>query len=139
MGSLIIHTGIKGMMTMSELIGCKYCGEKLYNTSIVHRGIDVTVALIKCRVCSEGQTEVVKANAYVSVDEYYDLCEKAWEGLNRIENPVEDLSSYLISDEYFKLLERAILSRIKTTSNNFDKHAHAIGLIDKVKLESKEV
>lgn len=45
----------------------------------------------------------------------------------------EKLAEYLLSDEYFNLLERAILSRIRTTSRNFDKHAHAIGLIEDIK------
>ena len=71
---------------MSELIGCKYCGDKVYNTSIIHKDVDITVALIKCRVCCEGRTEVVKANGYVSIDEYYDLCDKAWKELNKMES-----------------------------------------------------
>lgn len=39
------------------------------------------------------------------------------------------LASYLFSDEYFFLLERAVLSRYGTSTSNKDKHLHAINLI----------
>jgi len=48
----------------------------------------------------------------------------------------EKLAEYLFSDEYLFLLERAVLSRYGTSSNNKDKHAHAIFLINDFKANS---
>jgi len=41
----------------------------------------------------------------------------------------EKLVAYLLSNEYVTLLERAVLSRIGTTTNNYDKHEKAVHLI----------
>lgn len=41
----------------------------------------------------------------------------------------EELVEYLLSDEYFPLLDRAILSRYGTSRRNKEKHEKAIGLM----------
>ena len=41
----------------------------------------------------------------------------------------EELVQYLLTSEYITLLERAILSRYSTSTNNKEKHAAAIALI----------
>jgi len=40
-----------------------------------------------------------------------------------------NLVEYLLSDEYLRLLERAVLARYATSSNNKAKHEKAISLI----------
>jgi len=49
-----------------------------------------------------------------------------------------ELSEYLLSDDYINLLERAILSRYGTSSNNKVKHHRVINMIEKFKLDNKE-
>ena len=53
--------------------------------------------------------------------------------MTNLEEVKAKLSEYLLSDEYFDLLERAVQSRIRTTSKNFDKHAHVISLMGEFK------
>ena len=47
----------------------------------------------------------------------------------------EKLATYLFSDEYLHLLERAVLARLATTTKNHDKHAGAIELIRELKVD----
>lgn len=125
---------------MSELKGCKYCNSTAYNVSLVHRDYDQDLFIIKCADCGEVGYSSFIVRGFISEDEREEKYTSAWNELNdtSLNNNKIELCDYLLSDEYFVLLERAILSRIKTTSNNFDKHAHAICLIDKVKLENKD-
>jgi len=42
----------------------------------------------------------------------------------------EELMEYLLSKEYIILLERALYSRLSTTTNHENKHIHAINLLE---------
>ena len=46
-----------------------------------------------------------------------------------MKTPKENLVDYILSDEYLRLLERAVLSRYSTSTNNKAKHEKAINLI----------
>ncbi len=45
-------------------------------------------------------------------------------------NARDELVSYLLSDEYRRLLRRAIAARLATTSNHAPQHIQALDLID---------
>jgi len=48
-------------------------------------------------------------------------------------NAKEELVEYLLSEDYLWLLERAILARLGTTTNNFEAHSKAYQLLEAYK------
>lgn len=50
----------------------------------------------------------------------------------------QELTEYLLSEEYIVLLERALYSRLSTSTNHKNKHIHAINLLELYKLNQEE-
>ena len=68
---------------MSGLVGCKYCGDTMYNSQIVYKDCHIRVLTIRCRSCLEMPTKSIELNATLDSDEAYKECESVWKLLNK--------------------------------------------------------
>lgn len=70
---------------MSELVGCKYCGNTIYQIQQLYKDCHITVVTLKCGKCIAMPTRVITMDVWLSSDQAYNECESVWNLLNKKE------------------------------------------------------